>query len=59
LKRQTETNADIILGVFPVDKPQKWDMVNICDDGRIKQILIKPIKNKGSRLEQSFFFTNF
>ncbi len=44
LERQTDTNADVILGVFPVDKPQKWDMVNICDDGRIKQILIKPIK---------------
>ncbi len=43
-ERQTNTNADIVLGVFPVDKPQKWDMVDIYEDGRIKQVLIKPIK---------------
>lgn len=44
LKRQTETNADIVLGVFHVDEPQKWDTVDICGDGRIRQILIKPTK---------------
>jgi glucose-1-phosphate thymidylyltransferase len=44
MERQTETNADIVLGVFPVNKPQKWDMVDIHDDGRIEQVLIKPIK---------------
>ncbi len=45
LERQSETNADIVLGVFPVEESQKWDMVNICDNGRIKQILKKPIKS--------------
>jgi glucose-1-phosphate thymidylyltransferase len=43
-ERQADTSADIVLGVFPVDEPQKWDMVDICDDGRVKQVLIKPIK---------------
>ncbi len=43
LARQTDTNADIVLGVFPVDEPHKWDMVDICDEGRIKKVLIKPI----------------
>ena len=44
LKRQAETNADIILGVFPTDQPQKWDMVDMDSDGRIRRILIKPLK---------------
>lgn len=42
LKWQNNTNADIILGLFPVDQPRKWDMVHVGKDGRIKQILVKP-----------------
>lgn len=45
LERQKDTDADVVLGVFPVEESQKWDMVNICGDGRIKQILIKPIRS--------------
>ena len=41
LTRQANTNADIVLGVFPVDQPQKWDVVDLDDDGRIKQIVTK------------------
>ncbi len=44
LERQADSNADIVLGVFPVDRPQKWDMVDISEDGKITQVLIKPIK---------------
>ncbi len=44
LERQADSNADIVLGVFPVDRPQKWDMVDISKDGKIKQVLIKPIR---------------
>ncbi len=44
LERQADSNADIVLGVFPVDRPQKWDMVDINEDGKITQVLIKPIK---------------
>ncbi len=42
LTKQAKTNADVVLGLFPVDEPQKWDMVDIDDNGRIRQIIIKP-----------------
>ena len=42
LNRQAETNADIVLGLFPIDRHQKWDMVDLSDDGRIRRIDIKP-----------------
>jgi glucose-1-phosphate thymidylyltransferase len=42
IKRQAETDASIVLGVFPVDNHKKWDMVDMRDDGRIRQIVIKP-----------------
>lgn len=42
LSRQAESNADIVLGLFPTDQPQKWDMVHLDQDGRIQQIIIKP-----------------
>ena len=34
--------ADIILGVFPVDNPQKVDMIDMSDDGKVRKIVIKP-----------------
>lgn len=46
LIRQANTNADIILGLFPVDQPQKWDMVDLNNNGRIRNILIKPIQTE-------------
>ena len=42
LAKQAKTNADVVLGLFPVDEPQKWDMVDIDDNCRIRQIIIKP-----------------
>ena len=42
LARQATTNADIVLGLFPVQQPQKWDMVDLDDNGRIHSIVIKP-----------------
>jgi glucose-1-phosphate thymidylyltransferase len=42
LKRQAETNADVVLGLFPVASPHKWDMVELSSDGQIRKILIKP-----------------
>lgn len=44
LKRQAETNADIVLGLFPTDRPQKWDMVEMDETGQIRRIVIKPSK---------------
>jgi glucose-1-phosphate thymidylyltransferase len=46
LDRQRVTNADIILGLFPTDQPQKVDMVDIDEEGKVGQILIKPNKTE-------------
>lgn len=40
--KQAETNADIVLGLFPAHQPQKTDMVELDDDGRICALHIKP-----------------
>jgi glucose-1-phosphate thymidylyltransferase len=42
LERQEATKADVVLGLFPPDQPQKWDMVDLDDDGRVRRIVIKP-----------------
>lgn len=42
LARQAESNADIVLGLFPADQPHKMDMVDLDHGGRIRQIVIKP-----------------
>ena len=41
LKKQAHTNADLVLGLAPVEKPQNWDMVDLTKDGRIHRIHIK------------------
>jgi len=41
LARQVATNADIVLGLFPTDKPQKSDMVGLDEEGRVREIVIK------------------
>jgi glucose-1-phosphate thymidylyltransferase len=42
LKRQAATTADVVLGLFPSDKPEKVDMVEVDESGRVKSITIKP-----------------
>lgn len=42
LNRQVESNADIVLGLFPVDQPQKWDMVDLGGNKQIRNIVIRP-----------------
>lgn len=44
LEKQGLTGADIVLGLFPADQPQKMDMVDFDSQGRIRQIVIKPTK---------------
>ncbi len=44
LERQAETNADIVLGLFPTDQPQKWDMIDLDENERIRRFVIKPCK---------------
>jgi glucose-1-phosphate thymidylyltransferase len=46
LKRQTATSADVVLGLFPSDKPEKVDMVEVDESGEIKALTIKPQHTK-------------
>ena len=41
LKQQSETNADVVLGLFPTDQAHKMDMVEINPDGSVRTIRIK------------------
>ncbi len=42
LARRATSKACAILGLFPVEQSQKVDMVDLGDDGRVRQIVIKP-----------------
>ena len=42
LARQAERQADVVLGLFPADRPDKCDMVETDKNGIVKQIVIKP-----------------
>jgi len=42
LNRLTETNSDIVLGVFPVNQRHQGDRIALDDKGRIKTIEINP-----------------
>lgn len=46
LARQRETDADIVLGLFPVEQPEKWDMVELDGNTRIRRILKRPVRTK-------------
>jgi glucose-1-phosphate thymidylyltransferase len=42
LEHQERLKADIVLGLFPTDRPQKTDMVETNRQGQVTQIFIKP-----------------
>ena len=42
LARQSHSEACAILGLFPADQPQRVDMVDWKDNGRVRQIVTKP-----------------
>ena len=44
LETLTTSDNDLVLGLFPSDRPEKTDMVDVAERGRIRQILIKPGK---------------
>ena len=37
-----QSDVPVALGLFPVTKPQKWDMVTLDEDNQVKKIVIKP-----------------
>jgi glucose-1-phosphate thymidylyltransferase len=42
LAKQEDTNAAVVLGLFPAHQPQKTDMVDFNENGRVRSIDIKP-----------------
>ena len=40
--RLNETQADVVLGLFPATAPQRSDMVALSEDGRVRDIVVKP-----------------
>ncbi|MBW4606199.1 MAG: dTDP-glucose pyrophosphorylase [Hassallia sp. WJT32-NPBG1] len=40
--RQQASDADVVLGLFPTDKPEKAGMVDLDDTGRVRLIIEKP-----------------
>lgn len=42
LEYQRLNQADVVLGLFPADRPEKVDMVEISGSGKVKRIDIKP-----------------
>jgi glucose-1-phosphate thymidylyltransferase len=35
-------DADVVLGLFPTDRPEKTDMVDLAADGAVNEIVVKP-----------------
>lgn len=42
LEHQQSSAADVVLGLFPADRPDKVDMVELNDDGTVQGIIVKP-----------------
>lgn len=42
LARLEVSNADVVLGLFPTDRPQKAGMVDFDDEGKVRSIIEKP-----------------
>jgi len=42
IAKQKETRADVVLGLFPTEQSVNVDMVQVDDDSRVRQIIIKP-----------------
>jgi glucose-1-phosphate thymidylyltransferase len=41
-QKQQDSGADLVLGLFPTDSLQKWDLVELNDKGRIVRIIPRP-----------------
>lgn len=41
-RRQRERGADVVLGLFATERPEKMDMVALDDEGLVQDIVIKP-----------------
>ena len=41
IRKQAETNAHVVLGIFPIRQDQRWDILAFDDGGRIKTVALK------------------
>src|SRR5574341_2124416 len=46
LSQQAADPANILLGLFPADRPEQMDMVELEKDGRVTEIVIQPRHTK-------------
>jgi glucose-1-phosphate thymidylyltransferase len=46
LSRQQTNGADVLLGLFPTDLPEKEDLVDVDERGRVREIVIKPQRTR-------------
>jgi glucose-1-phosphate thymidylyltransferase len=46
LNRRATTGADVVLGLFPADRPSKMDMVERGPEGRVREIVVKPAQTR-------------
>ncbi|VAW79594.1 hypothetical protein MNBD_GAMMA14-2666 [hydrothermal vent metagenome] len=42
LAHRATTDADVVLGLFPANRPDKVDMVETNEEGEVKRIVVKP-----------------
>ncbi|MFD2515310.1 NDP-sugar synthase [Pontibacter locisalis] len=42
LAKQAETKADVVLGIFEAESPEKWDVVDLQSNGSINSVYSKP-----------------
>jgi glucose-1-phosphate thymidylyltransferase len=49
LTHQARTHADVVLGLFPADRPEAMDVVAVTGDGQVEQILVKPAHTNFTR----------
>lgn len=54
LKKQMETNSDVVLGLYRTDHPHKMDVVDLKKDGSIKSISVKPSKSSKAKLRYAW-----
>jgi glucose-1-phosphate thymidylyltransferase len=43
---QTNSHADVVLGLFPTDQPHKVDIVDFDQNGIVRQIIIRPPQSR-------------
>jgi glucose-1-phosphate thymidylyltransferase len=42
IAQQERTGADVVLGLHEIEDPRVWDMVECCEDGRVRDLVMKP-----------------